>query len=419
MGRLVRLLMLVSLLLPTSLWAADPGAAKDAFEAGRTAFAQDDYLLALSNFEIARDSGLAGPAIHYNIAVCHYKLDDYQAAESAFRIVSNDYPAMRSLAQYNLGLVAMKQSRDDEARTYFEQARQSSLDEKVARLAENMLRRLDPIPEAKRWFSMINARLGHDDNVSLIADIGLPAGESAASNFTEFFGVLSGPLSSRRGLRFDGSFYSVRYSDVQGFDQNALRLGAVYQWRWGNWQTEAGPYLNHSTLDGNGFEQIASAGIALKRAINDHMSVSARYEHDEIDEIEPQYSFVSGSRDRFRFMLQSRSNKAITTVGYILEQNDRQDPNVSPTRNGLFARIRYSLRPNWLLDLEMSLRASSYNDLPQQRDEDLTEVAVGVSRTFQSGWRITGAYRWSENDSNDTIFSYDRARVSFGLNKAF
>ena len=118
-------------------------------------------------------------------------------------------------------------------------------------------------------------------------------------------------------------------------------------------------------------------------------------------------------------MLQNRSTKAITTVGYVLEQNDRQDPNVSPTRNGLFARIRYSLRPNWLLDLEMSLRESSYNDLPQQRDEDLTEVAVGVSKTFQSGWRITGAYRWSENDSNDTIFSYDRARVSFGLNKAF
>jgi tetratricopeptide (TPR) repeat protein len=419
MDRLTRLLILVSLFVATSISAADQGIANNAFEAGTTAFAQNNYLLALSSFQVARDSGLDGPAIHYNIAVCHYKLSDYQAAESAFRIVADEYPAMRPLAQYNLGLVAMKQSRDGDARSYFEQARLSSSDEKITELADRMLDRLDPTPEPKRWFSMINVQLGYDDNVSLVADIGLPVGESAASNFTEAFGFISGPLSARSAFRFDGSLYSIRYSDVQGFDQNVLRLGGVYQWQWNNWRAEAGPHLYHSTLDGNGFEQTVGAGIALKRAINDQTSFSASYEHDEIDEIESQFSFVSGSRDRFRLLLQNRSPKAITTVGYVLELNDRQNPNVSPTRNRFFARLRYSLRPNWLIDLEASLRASSYDDLPEQRDEDLTEITVGVSKSFQSGWRITGAYRWGENDSDDGIFSYDRTRISLGLNKAF
>jgi tetratricopeptide (TPR) repeat protein len=419
MERLTQVMIIACFFFSTSLRAADESTSNDAFAAGSIAFADEDYLRALSNFQAAQDLGLDGPAIHYNIAVCHYKLGDYQAADAAFRLVSDDYPSMRPLAEYNLGLVAMRQNRDGDARIYFEEARSSSSDDKIIRLSDLMLERLDPTPEPRSWFSMINAQLGHDDNVSLIADVGLPFGESAASDFTEIFGVVSGPLSSQSHLRFDASLYSVRYNDVQGFDQNAVRLGGVYQWRWGGWQTEAGPYINHSALDGNGFEQDLGAGISLKRAISDRTFFSARYEHDEIDEIESQFAFVSGSRDRLRFMLQKRSSKAITSIGYVFEQNDRQEPSVSPTRNRFFARLRYLIRANWLIDLEGSFRASSYSDLPEQRDEDLTEIAIAVSRTFQSGWQITGGYRWSDNDSNDAIYSYDRARTSLGLNKAF
>ncbi len=54
-----------------------------------------------------------------------------------------------------------------------------------------------------------------------------------------------------------------------------------------------------------------------------------------------------------------------------------------------------------------------------QREEDLAEISVGFARDLQSGWQITGAYLWSENDSNDNSFSYDRTRASLGLNKAF
>lgn len=419
MDRLTRLLLLLCLLLAAPIYVTAQTTSTIRFEEGKSAFAAGDYLLALSNFQAARDAGLDGPAIYYNLAVCHFKLGDYQAAESDFQIIVDDYPAMRSLAEYNLGLISMRQNRRDEARTHFERARLDSLDEKIVQLADRMLDRLDPVPEPGRWFSLLNANLGHDDNVSLVADAGLPSGQSGVSNFTEVFGVVSGPLSSSPRFRIDGSLYSVRYGDIQGFDQNAIRFGVVYQRSVGHWQTELGPYLTHSTLDGNGFEQRAGVGLTLTRTINDRMSFTARYEHDEIDEIDSRFSFISGSRDRLRLLLQNRSSDIRTAFGYVLEGNDRQDPNVSPSRNRFFARVGYSITSRWIVDVEASVRSSNFDELSEQRDEDLTEIAVGVSRTFQNGWRISMAFRSSENDSNDPIFAYDRTRTSLGVNKAF
>ena len=410
------LLALGSLTLSSIAWAADSGPATEAFAAGTTAFAQQDYLLALSHFQDARAHGLDGPAIHYNLGVCQYKLGNYREADAAFHVVADNYPAMRALAHYNLGLVALKRGQQARAQTFFEQARANSVDEKIARLAAAELQKLEPARETQSWFSLVDARIGHDDNVSLQDDIGLPTGGSDSA-FTEVFAMLSGPAGP--GLRFDGSVYAVRYPDAETFDQNALRLGGVYQWTWGTWRAEAGPYLNYSTLNGDGYEQRLGGSLALKRDLDDRTTVSVRYLHDEIDELEDQFAFVGGSRDQLRVSLDRSLNKGRLALGYVLDLNDREGASVSPTRHRVFGRYRFSVTPYWLIDAELSFRTSRYDDLMVTRDEDLTELSLGFLRTLAKSWQLTGEYHLGQNDSNVDTFSYDRNRFLIGLTKLF
>lgn len=59
---------------------------------GRAAFATGDYGTALNYFERARDGGASGPAVHYNIATCHFKLGNYDAALSTYQFIAGRYP---------------------------------------------------------------------------------------------------------------------------------------------------------------------------------------------------------------------------------------------------------------------------------------------------------------------------------------
>jgi hypothetical protein len=366
---------------------------------------------------------MPGPAVHYNIASCHYRLGDYQQAERAFRLVADRYPGMRTLAEYNLGLVFLRQNRVSEARRLFGAVRQQSTDPKLRSLAYRAMRRLDPSPSpvepSVRWVGLLDFNVGHDDNVALIDDASLAANQSVDSPFTELVAVVSGPVSTAPGFRIDGSFYSVRYDDADGFDQNAARVGGVYHWRAGAWRLEAGPHFNYSTLNGDGFEQRVGAGLTLGRRLSATTVLSLRLVHDEVDGAESQFSFLEGSREQLGVTWDKYGTVGRLTLAYQLEINNRESASVAPTRNRLSVRYRYAMSSNWETDVLVAYRSSHYDDLMVTRDEDRTELSFGLVRRLRRGWQINGTYRWFDNDSNVDPYSYTRSRAVLGLTKNF
>jgi tetratricopeptide (TPR) repeat protein len=185
-ARLVVCLALVifaALALAQTAGAAAESAASERFAAASRAFAEQDYRRALADFQAALDLGHEGPAVHYNLAVCYYRLGEYVRAEQAFRELAREFPEMRDLAEYNLGLALTRQGREAEARGAFEQARNGN-DERVAALAAAMLERLtaaEVAPRAESWMRLIDLRAGYDDNVALIDAASVPAGRSTES----------------------------------------------------------------------------------------------------------------------------------------------------------------------------------------------------------------------------------------------
>lgn len=394
------------------------------FLAATEAFEAEDYARALLLFERSRDAGSAGPAVHYNIGVCQYELGDYAEAEATFRQLGNNFPAMRALAEYNVGMTLFLRDRREEAEEHFVYARDNSTDEMLVSLARTALTRLNPAtaeipPRNTSWAGLFDVTFGFDDNVALVDESTIPVGQTVDSPFAEVVAVVTGPLSGGPGMRFDGSFYSVSYDDADGFDQSVIRLGGFYHWQKSGWRLEAGPYLNRSTLDGDGFEQRLGVSLSARREIGATGTIGLRLAHAEVDELDPQYAFISGSRQQLTFSWDKYAENGRVTFEYQLEENDRRDPGVSPSRNRIRMRYRYTLNPRLSLDAAVSFRQSSYDDLLVSRKEDLAEATLEFIKDLSNGWQFRGRYLWSDNDSSLSRFSYSRSRTSFGFTKNF
>jgi tetratricopeptide (TPR) repeat protein len=409
------------LVLTAYLSFMGPAAAETGdWAAGEAAFAAGDYETALSHFENARDNGLEGPAVHYNIAVSQYKLERYADAGETFQLIATRFPKMEGLAEYNLGLVANRQGRRDDAALHFLRAYKVSDDEKIQIMASERIREIEPeMRTASRWSSVFGIRAGNDDNIALRDEAGVPVGTTTESPMIDAFASVIGPRTGRDGLRFDGSAYIVKYADADEFDQSELRAGGFYEWRRRNWRAELGAHATTSTLGGDSFDRKIGGRIRLVRYLGDNNVVDLRYSYDDVSEGDDVFAGIAGWRQRIdtRYRWYHRNHRV--QLRYVVETNDRLDPSVSPKRNAFIADYRFRPVTGFGYEAGVEVRNSNYEDIQTPRDEDLVSVFGTFSYTFANDWSVLLDFRQSENDSTDPTYSYDRLQLTLGALKIF
>lgn len=411
----------MSIFFSLSGGAAEPGAAGRAFADATQSFRDGNYTRALEQFLAAESDGMDDAAVHYNVAVCYYKLGRFREAEAEFRAIAQRFAGLRAVADYNLGRSLLRQDRVGEAREAFERARRGD-DPKIAQLAEAALARTRPAPAAApaaRWSGLIDMTGGRDDNVALLEESGLAAGVSADSALAEVFAYAARAPAAGRGLAADASVYAVKYADASEFDQNALRIAVGHLGRLGQWQTEVGAQLDYSTLGGTGFETQAGFVLRLRRALSERTDLLFRVTHDAISDADSRYAFVAGGRDRLRIGIEHAWSAKRFSAYYELERNDRDAADVSPRRGALSVRYRQPLPGPWSLDLRLWNRESRYEELQPTRDESLRQLVARLTRALPSGWWFSGEYLRAVNDSNVDPYGYRRNRITFGVTKTF
>ncbi len=411
-----------SLLAFLVLWGQHALAGPEAdWLSGTRAFEQADFSDALQYFQAAKDAGQSGPAVHYNIAVCEYKLGRYVEARTSFASLGAEYQKMRPLAEYNLGLVEIKLHHNDAARQHFLEAYRLSEDDTTLRiLSSNKLAETEGTADVSNtWVGSFGLRAGYDDNIALRDDLGLPAGTTTDSPMVDFFGSLQGPFSGQNGFNLDASAYVVRYLDSDEFDQSVVRIGANYDWGFRQWSTKFGLHGSYGTLGGEGFDETGSASILIVRRLSTESSFTLRYQYDDIKASDILFSGIEGSRQKIAVQYRWYSNEQFLVIGYQLESNDRNDPGVSPQRNRLSIDYRHPLASGWGFELGGEYRDSDYGDLAIPRTEELTTLRAGLSKTLPADWQLLAQIQYSDNDSNDEVFSYDRMQVTVGVLKVF
>ena len=417
-----RLTALAALLL-CSVFFAPPATADvaDDWASGQQAFAAGDYESALLYFELARDAGQSGVAVHYNIAVCQFKLERFDDARMTFRHIADNYPKMRGLAEYNLGLVERRLGNTRAAQEHFIRAWELSPDdEKIRALAIAMIDDVEPVAQdQKNWYGSFGLRAGHDDNVALRDSLGLPVGVTAESPMADLFVSIRGAPASFGGFMLDASAYAVTYPDADDFDQSEFRLGGLYVWRTGDWRLEGSAHFVYGTLGGSGFEQEIALGARAVRYLGEEAALDFQYRYDDIDEDDPLFAGIAGTRQRadLRYRWYRGDHTVILRLG--AENNDRLDAGVSPSRTRFQADYRYQPVDGWGFETGFGFRNSDYGDLETPRTEDLTSISAALTRTVAEVWMFALQYQYSENDSSDPVFSYERNLITLGVLRTF
>lgn len=391
------------------------------WDSGSQAFENGDYAAALVFFELARDKGLEGPAVHYNIAVSQFKLGRYDAAGRTFSLIVHQFPKMRGLAEYNLGLVARRLGDRNEARVHFLAAYALSPDNRTIRvLASRRLRELEPdVRSAARWTGAFGVRAGNDDNIALRDEAGLPVGTTADSPMADVFATLQGPWNGRSGFRVDAGAYLVKYFNAEEFDQSEIRGGVFYDWRSNDWRVQFGIHASAGTLGGDAFDRKAGARARIVRYIARNAAMDLRYTYDDVTDADSLFAGIAGSRQQFEVRYRWYSNSHRVQLRYQLETNDRLNPGVSPDRNRFAIDYRYQPEEGVGYEAGIDMRNSDYDELTTPREEDLFTFRAALTYTFRSNWQVVLAYRGSDNDSTDDTFSYDRTQITLGAMKLF
>jgi hypothetical protein len=391
------------------------------WNSGQEAFHRGEYANALRSFQSAKNSGLDSPAVYYNIAVCQFKLGDFEQAEKGFTLLGQRFPQMRGLAEYNLGLTARRLGDAITARQHFLRAYELSPDnEKLRILSSRMLAETVPVlPTESAWTGAIGARVGNDDNVALRDDLGLPAGTSKESAMADIFASIRSPGKGTSSVRLEGSGYLVRYFDADDFDQAEIRGRIFYDWRPDDWRIELSAHASAGTLGGNAFDRKTGGSVRIARYLGNTTLIDLRYAYDDVSDQDLIFAGIRGSREQLDAKLRWYANGHRFILGYLSEKNDRADPGVSPTRDGLRADYRYAPESGWGYEAGIYSRNSEFDDLAIPRKEELRTVRAALTYAMSSNWIVLLDYRYSENDSSDVTFSYDRSQIALGILKVW
>ena len=221
-------------------------------------------------------------------------------------------------------------------------------------------------------------------------------------------------------VRVDFSGYVVRYADSAAFDQDSLRVDTVLSWTLGDsWRLEAGPHVGSSTLDGDGFEQTLGAELRATRSLGRQLAFDLQFLYDDITSPSTRFEFVEGSRERLRVGIERRVTGRRLRVAYELDSQDRADPNVSPDRDRLMLIWGSRLGGRWSTDGALAHRTSRYDASTVPRKERLNELALGVRRELGASWLLNLDYRWTDNNSNVSVYSYTSRRIAIGVSRTF
>ena len=403
------------------LSAAASAAVSEDWAAGKQAFRNGDFESALVYFESARDAGKQGPAVHYNIAVSQYRLGRYRAARETFELIAQQFPQMRGLAEYNIGLTAVRLGDTNDAAAHFRKAYDLSQDDQILRiLASTQLRELEPeVRTAAQWTGAVGMRAGSDDNVALLDQAGLAGGTTTDSPMAELFASITGPWSGRNGLRVEGGAYLVKYMDADDFDQTHLSGGLSYEWRPSNWRLQFGIQASTGAIGGDAFDRKAGPKVRVVRYLSRNANIDFRYRYDDVTEADSIWAGLAGSRQIIDTRYRWYRDGHYLQLRYALETNDRLDPGMSPDRSRFQVDYRYQPERGFGFEGGLVFRNSDYDGLPTPREEELTTLRGAVTYMFRNNWQGHIEYRNVSNDSTDPSFAYDRGVLVLGAFKFF
>lgn len=397
-------MLLLVLLVNPVLAATTPSV----FDKGIAVFEKGDYPAALEYFHQAEATGMDTSALHYNLGVCYFKLQQYSQAAAQFVLTATD-KRMAQLAHYNLGLTALRQENKSQAAVWFRLAAASKQDAKLTSLSEHQLAILNSSTptQQQQVFAGGSVAYGHDDNVTLLATES-PSHQS--DNYLEALLYLDLPLTGH--LRFNGSIYLQDYKLVNTADFSQYNLDLGYEINWRTWRFLPEVGIDKSNLGGKAYLSAQNLTLSARHSLAEKRSLMLRFRYSDISADNTLYNYLDGSRLQWRIDYRQPTQMGKLRLRYELETNQRKNSvttNYSPTRHDFRLRLDQTADENWQFREELQYRQSHYGDTAGvTRKDDRKVMLLQTSRKFTKAVSVGLKYTHANNNSSISIDSYSR-----------
>ncbi len=397
--------------------------AESDYDLGVTAYKAGDNGIAVMYFEYAQKQGMDTVALQYNLASSYYRVGRYEDAKKYFMLL-NETEEMRDIAEYHLGLIAIKHKDGSQARRHFTTVVNTGEDKKLIKLSEKQLDSLKP--EEDRWESQVLLNAGYDDNISSVS------GDSVldiADSFYELFASTDLLIAGRRddGWSAEAALFGIEYSTTDTNDLYNFALGLKRSMRLADWDTVAHLNLSKSTYGGEDFQTITRLDIIGRKQMTKRDQLYLRYQVEDIRSDNTTYDYLEGWRQRARVEYRNYAANNIKHIYYELELNNRGELvtltdsyEYSPTRNTIRGIYTQIINKKWWLIGDLAYQMSDFqaSSTVDRQDKQL-KLAFSAEYHFDRTFKFTGRYQYTDNESTVDRYIYDKSIIKIGLSKLF
>lgn len=434
-------LLIITVIIMTGfsspVFSALSATAESAFNLGAESFTKKDYSSAVKAFEQAEANGMQTPALYYNLASSYYKAKQYEKAREYFLKV-REFEQMRDLADYNLGLVSLKQNDKKTAENLFYGVVKKSSDKKLVTLAETNLKDITPKSKpvsswtTKKWSAYLSASLGYDDNVNF-APLGIT--NEISSSFSEFLAsgdyLFSG--DRKNGWLAEAYFYSIKYYDIDApitdlYDEYEFGIGIKKNLQINrDWRALFSLDASKINYAGEDYQTIAKISAEARKSLSSNERLNLRYSYEDINSDNLLFDYLEGWRQKIRAEYRLYRKSDNSRIYYELELNDRNDLSIaagdfsySPTRHVIRGRYTELISSKWLLTGDLAYRFSDYpTTANQDRQDNRFKAAAYADYRFTRDVKLRAKAEYTNNNSTEDIFTYNRLIYSLGINAFF
>ena len=397
--------------------------AQSDYDLGLSSYKSGDNAAAVIYFESAMKQGMDSISLKYNLASSYYKVGRYADAKKYFTLLSQT-EKMRDLAEYHLGVIAIKEKNRSEAQRYFSSVVSSGNDAKLVKLSNQHLAALTIKEEL--WKSRLSFNLGYDDNIDSVSEDTVLG---TADNFYELSASTNLLIAGERkeGWIADAAFYAIEYSDIDSNDQRVLALGIKRSMKFADWDSSAHLSVADITYGGDDLQTISKFDFIGRKSISKNERINLRYRVEDIGSDNLLYDYLEGWRQRASFEYQTLSQNSSKQIRYELELNDRGELvttsgayDYSPTRHTVRGIYTHAIDKQWWLIGDVTYRFSDFEASSTiDREDNQWRFALTSDYRFDPTFKLSAKYQYTDNESTLDQYSYDKSVIKIGLTKQF
>lgn len=434
---LVSIGALLLLGMSSAPYAQSKGAAPDLYDDALTAMRAEDYRSAAQLFAKAQMAGLNTAALHYNHGVALYKLGRYAQARTEF-MTAEKAGANVALIHYNLGLTSYRMGQSDEARQWFRRVVTESDNQRLTKMAEQMLVRLDePVGTTATvplWSLIADLKLGVDDNVTL-ENSELAQVTSMDDSYLDLYAAARYQLAGDRKRGYWGqlSASSLQYRQYDGYDYSQYDFGLFKDSVYGLLATRVGLRLSHSEIGTDSYLQKYTLHLQGDHPYSATQRLRISYDISRYNPLDNRYGYLAGLKGTLNLESFWRSDGRRYKLGYELENNSRDDylsgnnfTSYSARRHELSASLTQTIAGDWQLTIGGDYRQSHYNDadviaavVGRRRKDDRWRGNLEAEYRLNRHLDLIAEYHYTNNDSSVSFRRYQRNQYLLGVQGNF